>query len=124
MTNFLNGFARISKRGSEIETKLGKWFVSNNYQGKGQALLRPDTIHLSSSAIAGGSHITGKLISSIFSGSTHHIQILVDGQKLKFSLSNPENDLPAPDEPITIWFSPDETVHFYPEPAIDPDLHN
>jgi iron(III) transport system ATP-binding protein len=115
MTNFLNGFARISERGSEIETKLGKWFVSTDYQGKGQVLLRPDSIHLSSSVISGGSHITGKLISSIFSGSTYHIQILVDDQELKFSLSNPVKDLPDIDELITIWFSPDETVHFYPE---------
>ncbi len=115
MTNFLNGFARISERGSEIETKLGKWFVSTDYQGKGQVLLRPDSIHLSSSVISGGSHITGKLISSIFSGSTYHIQILVDDQELKFSLSNPGKELPDIDELITIWFSPDETVHFYPE---------
>lgn len=124
MTNFLDGFARISKRGSEIETKLGKWVVSNNYQGKGQVLLRPDSIHLSSSAISGGSHITGKLISSIFSGSTHHIQVLVDGQKLKFTLSNSENDLPELNEPITIWFSPDEIMHFYPDSDIDPDSSN
>jgi len=124
MTNFLDGFARSSERGSEIETKLGKWFVRDNHQGKGQVLLRPDSIHLSSSAISGGSHITGKLISSIFSGSTHHIQILVDDQKLKFTLSDPENDLPEPDEPITIWFSPDETVHFYLDPDIDPDPQN
>ena len=115
MSNFLDGTAHLKKGGAEIETKLGRWFLSESYQGKGQVLLRPDKADLDSSRASGGSHITGKLISSIFSGSTHHIQVLIDDQEYKFSLTNTGKDLPDIDQPITIWFRPDESVHFYPE---------
>jgi ABC-type Fe3+/spermidine/putrescine transport system ATPase subunit len=115
MTNFLNCIVRRSGKGSEIETTLGKWLINDQIQGGGQVLLRPDKIHLDPAAVPGGSQFTGELISNIFSGSNHNIQVLIDGLVFKFTLSNPGNKIPEIGEPITIWFSPDEAFHFYSE---------
>ncbi len=117
MTNFLDAVAHPTKGGAVIETSLGKWFIHKNYQGKGQALLRPEKVELDAARVSGGSQITGKLISSIFSGSTHHIQVQVADQTYKFSLTNPGTDLPDIGESINLWFFPEDSVHFFPDHA-------
>ena len=121
MTNFLDGIARNSGEGSEIETDLGNWHIGKQFQGEGQVLLRPDRIYLDPASVPGASQFTGEMISNIFSGSTHNIQVLVNDMELKFTLSNPRNNIPDPGEPITIWFSADEIVHFYPGKTKDPE---
>jgi ABC-type Fe3+/spermidine/putrescine transport system ATPase subunit len=116
MTNLLEAIARPKQGGSEIETKLGSWTVSDKHEGKGLALLRPDRIHLSPAGVQNSTSLRGNLISSTFSGSTNQILLQIDQMELKFNLTNPEDDLPEVNQALQIWFSPDEALHFYQQP--------
>ncbi len=117
MQNFLRGNARWAGGKTILETKNGKWPVSRKYQGAGQILLRPDRIFLNNNNQADLASLRGELISSTFSGSVHQLVILIGGQEMKFSLGSLSSDPPASGNPITIWFNPDEALHFFPDPV-------
>jgi ABC-type Fe3+/spermidine/putrescine transport system ATPase subunit len=114
MTNFLDGTARPVKDGSEIRTELGTWVITKPFQGQGKVLIRPDMIHLNIDEKKSETMLTGRLISSTFSGVSHQIRVQVKDLNLRFYLANQEIDLPSPGESITIGFKPEETIHFFP----------
>jgi hypothetical protein len=41
--------------------------------------------------------------------------VQIGNDLLKFVLSDTDGDLPQPGEKITLSFSPDEALHFFPE---------
>ena len=114
MTNLLDGTARPVENGSEINTKLGTWIIKRTFQGPGVVLIRPDMIHLNENEGQNESRITGKLISSIFSGVSHQIRIQVEDVYLRFNLASQDIGIPSPGESITFGFEPEEAIHFFP----------
>ncbi len=115
MTNLLNGTAEPTGEGSIIKTDLGTWSVQEPFSGQGQVLLRPDRMVLGDSEATGVYKISGKMQSKTFSGHTFQIQVQIGNDLLKFVLSDTDGDLPQPGEKITLSFSPDEALHFFPE---------
>lgn len=115
MTNLLNGTAKPAGEGSSLKTDLGTWSIKQVYSGQGQVLLRPDRMVLGNSEGAGFCELSGRLHSKTFSGHTHQIQVQIGDYLLKFVLSDSSGDLPQPGENITLSFSPEEALHFFPE---------
>ena len=115
MANLLNGTAKPAGEGSSLKTDLGTWSIKQGYSGQGQVLLRPDRMVLGDSEGAGFYELSGRLQSKTFSGHTHQIQVQIGDYLLKFVLSDSGGDLPQPGENITLSFSPDEALHFFPE---------
>ncbi len=114
MNNLVDGVAQANQHGSMLKTNLGNWQVRHKYEGKGSVLLRSDQIHLGSGERQGFSSLTGTVLNSTFSGSAIQTEIEVKNTKIKFSTTNPEAALPNPGESITIWFKPDDVLHFFP----------
>ena len=115
MTNLLNGTAKPAGEGSSLKTDLGTWSIKQVYSGQGQVLPRPDRMVLGDSEGAGFCELSGRLHSKTFSGHTHQIQVQIGDYLLKFVLSDSSGDLPQPGENITLSFSPEEALHFFPE---------
>ena len=115
MTNLLNGTAKPAGDGSSLKTDLGTWSIKQGYSGQGQVLLRPDRMILGDSEESGFYELSGRLHSKTFSGHTHQIQVQIGDYLLKFVLSDSGGDLPQPGENITLSFSPEEALHFFPE---------
>jgi len=111
----LNGTAKPAGEGSSLKTDLGTWSIKQGYSGQGQVLLRPDRMVLGDSEGAGFYELSGRLQSKTFSGHTHQIKVQIGDYLLKFVLSDSGGDLPQPGENITLSFSPDEALHFFPE---------
>jgi len=114
MTNLLDGTAKPAGEGSNITTALGTWSIKGHYSGQGQVLLRPDRMVLGNPEGAGYYRLSGKLQSKTFSGHTHQIKVQIVDYLLKFVLSDSGGDLPQPGDNITLSFSPDETLLFFP----------
>jgi len=114
MTNLLDGTAKPADEGSSIKTGLGTWSIKQGYSGHGQVLLRPDRMVLGNLEGEGIYRISGKLQSKTFSGHTHQILVQIDDYPFKFVLSDSSGDLPQPGDKVTLSFSPDEALHFFP----------
>ena len=115
MTNLLDGTAKPAGEGSSIKTVLGTWSIKQGYSGQGQVLLRPDRMVLGDLEGEGVNRLSGRLQSKTFSGHTHQIQVQIGDYPLKFVLSDSSGDLPQPGDKITLSFTPDEALHFFPE---------
>ncbi len=115
MTNLLNGTAELAGEGSIIKTDLGTWSIQQPFSGQGQVLLRPDRMVLGDSEATGFYRISGRMQSKTFSGHTFQIQVQIGKDLLKFVLSDTDGDLPQLGEKITLSFSPDEALLFFPE---------
>jgi len=114
MNNLLDGEAIQTADGTLLKTNIGSWSVKEQHQGSGVILIRPDLVQVGSENDKNTNSLTGKLISSSFSGSAIHLKIDVKGQQLGFSCSISDVDLPQPGEPIQISFSPDKALLFFP----------
>jgi ABC-type Fe3+/spermidine/putrescine transport system ATPase subunit len=113
MDNAFHGNANLNDSGSEIITDLGSWQTSKTYQGPGTVVLRPDKCDLKGTGSKKEADLTGHLTSSTFSGSSFQILVQINNQIFKFNLSNIDGDLPEIGEKVTIWFDPDQALHFY-----------
>ena len=76
-------------------------------------LVRPDQVQVGSVDTKRTASLTGKLISSSFSGAAIHLKIEVKSQQLGFSCSDCRMDLPQTGEPIQISFNPNKALHFF-----------
>lgn len=115
MNNLLEGEAQPNKEGSLLKTDLGTWQVKEHFQGSGVILLRSDQVRIGSGDKKESSSLTGKLVSSSFSGSAIYLKIEMEGLLLGFSCPVSNLDLPQVEEFIQISFSPDEALHFFPK---------
>lgn len=115
MDNFMKGEAEKNKMGSVIKTSLGNWQTSQNWQGSGSVLLRPDKIMLQEQRSGDLISLEGSLLSSSFSGSALQIEMVFDQTRIQFSVSDIGESSPAVGERLNIWFDPDKAVHFYPD---------
>jgi ABC-type Fe3+/spermidine/putrescine transport system ATPase subunit len=115
MNNFLQGKAQKNKKGSVIKTSLGNWQTSQNWEGPGSVLIRPDKILLQEQISGNLICLEGSLFSSSFSGSALQIEMVIDQTQIQFSTSDPGDSLPDIGERIKVWLDPDQSIHFYPD---------
>jgi len=114
MNNLLKGEAKPSENGTFLETDIGTWLIEDTQQGSGVILIRPDQVQVGPKDDKRTSSLTGKLISSSFSGSAIHLIIEIKNQQLGFSCFDCGVDLPQTGEPIQISFDPEKALHFFP----------
>ena len=114
MNNLLKGVAKPTTEGTVLESEIGSWLVNGHYQGPGMILIRNDRVLVESGDSNKTASLTGKLVSSSFSGSAIHLKIEVKKQQLGFSCSDCGMDLPQSGESIQISFEPDKALHFFP----------
>ncbi len=115
MNNLLEGEAIPAAEGTLLKTKIGTWQVKKRYQGAGIILIRPDQVRIGSGDENRTTSLTGRLVSSSFSGSAIHLKIDLENQQLGFSCPVSDMDLPKSGEFIQISFSPNEALHFFPD---------
>jgi ABC-type Fe3+/spermidine/putrescine transport system ATPase subunit len=114
MDNMLEGTANPNQGGSLISTTLGNWQIRFPAQGAGTVLLRPDQIQLADQGLEKPASLTGRLISSTFSGASLQIRVQIKDHQFRFQLADTAAGLPAPGEELTIWFSPFKALQFFP----------
>ncbi len=114
MTNFLDCTAQPAQNGTLLITDLGSWPVVEKYQGEGKLLIRPDQISLPSGVIPDSCTLSGILTGTAFSGSTCQIQVQIKDHLFKFAVSDLNFNLLKPGESLTLCFSPDKALHFFP----------
>jgi len=115
MNNLIEGIAKQSDEGKILNTEIGSWLIHIQHDGPGMVLIRPDRVQIGSANDKRKASLTGKLISSSFSGSVIHLKIDIGGHELGFSCSDSGMNLPQSGESIQISFDPDEALHFYPD---------
>ncbi len=114
MNNLLEGKAKPTTEGTVLESDIGSWLVSDQHQGSGMILIRSDQVQFGVADDIRTDSLTGKLLSSSFSGSAIQIKIEIKGRVLEFSCSDCGMDLPQNGEPIHISFIPKKALHFFP----------
>jgi ABC-type Fe3+/spermidine/putrescine transport system ATPase subunit len=115
MTNLLEANARKNQDKTMLTTDLGNWEIDEDYQGKGLLLIRSDQASLKAQGLKKPVSLRGTLVSSSFSGSSQQVNIQVNESTLKFLINDPDLPLPPPGEQLSIWFSPDESLQFFPD---------
>lgn len=114
MNNLVEGEAKPGENGSILKTDVGSWVVKEQHQGTGDILIRPDQVRVGLEDDQKPASLTGKLVSSSFSGSTIHLKIEIGEKELGFTCSDCGVDLPQPGNTIQISFDPDKTLVFFP----------
>ena len=114
MTNLIEGEAEPAEGGSILKTDLGAWPVDKQFRGPGLVLLRPDRMVLGNPEGTGYSIFSGTLQTKTFSGQTFQVQVQTGDHLFNFVLSDQDGKLPQPGKDITLSFSPDDALHFFP----------
>ncbi|NQS90965.1 MAG: ABC transporter ATP-binding protein [Chloroflexi bacterium] len=114
MNNFLEGKATSNQAGSLLNSSLGSWQVKMKFEGNGTILIRPDRVNCKPDDNEKQISLTGKLLSSSFSGSALHLEVEINNEVIKILHIESDLDIPQPGEPIKIWFTPDESLQFFP----------
>lgn len=114
MDNFLEGEAHNNPQGSLIKTRLGEWQTSQDWQGKGSVLLRPDRIQILAKITDSLPCLEGTVLSSRFSGSDLQIELDVDQIQIQFATAESRITVPNVGDKLIICFNPDQAVHFFP----------
>ena len=114
LDNFLEGKTIPNQYGSMVISDLGSWQVKQKYQGRGTILLRPDRISGKPDGNNDQVSLEGRLLSSTFSGSSLHLEVEINNEVIKVINYESSLDIPQTGDPIQIWFSPDESLHFFP----------
>ena len=115
MDNFLEGEAQKNDLGSVIKTSLGEWQTSQNWQGDGSVLLRPDRIQILTEVTDSLPCLEGTVLTSRFSGSDLQIELDIDQIQIQFSTAESRITLPNVGDKLIICFNPNQAVHFFPE---------
>lgn len=113
MTNLLEGVALPAEEGATLTTDLGSWIVNQDFEGKGQVLLRPDRVVLGEIKQPGFSVISGRLQNKTFSGQIYQIQVDIGKYQFRFDISDFDKDLPQLGDTIQLSFLPEEALHFF-----------
>jgi len=114
MNNLLKGEAKPTSEGSVLESEIGSWLVNDHHQGFGMILVRLDQVQVGPADSERTASLTGKLISSSFSGSAILLKIEAKKQQLTFSCTDCGMELPQKGESIQISFDPEKALRFFP----------
>lgn len=114
MDNFLEGKARKNALGSVVKTSLGEWQTSQDWQGDGSVLLRPDRIQILAEATDSLPCLEGAVLSSRFSGSDLQIDLDIDQIRIQFTTAESRIPVPNMGEKLVVCFNPDQAIHFFP----------